>query len=76
MLCDVWPPLAGADDETCAHYATRLATLLGSRAPVRAIAAELARMRVELGLGADAAEDEAAAARVHDWFPRGGIGSR
>src|SRR5690348_5820309 len=44
VLREAWPPLADADDETCAHYATRLATLLGSGAPLRALAADLARI--------------------------------
>jgi hypothetical protein len=73
---DAWPPLAGADEETCAHLATRLATLLGSRAPQKALAAELGRMRGELGATADRAEDEAAAERVQAWFPAGSVGGR
>ena len=76
VLRDAWPPLAGADDDTCAHLATRLATLLGSRAPLKAIAAELGRMRSELGAHAAPAEDAAAANRVQAWFPAGSIGSR
>jgi hypothetical protein len=76
VLREAWPPLAGADDETCAHLSTRLATLLGSRAPVTALAGELGRMRAELGAAGDRAEDEAAAASVHEWFPAGSVGSR
>ena len=76
VLRDAWPPLAAADDDTCAHLATRLATLLGSRAPLKAIAAELGRMRSELGAHAAPAEDAAAAHRVQAWFPAGSIGSR
>jgi hypothetical protein len=56
--------------------ATRLSTLLGSRAPLRAIAAELGRMRADLGVQADAAEDERAAAIVQEWFPAGSVGAR
>ena len=76
VLRDAWPPLAGADDETCARLATRFATLLGSRSPLRALAAELGRMRAELGAGADRNEDERAAARIQAWFPAGSVGSR
>src|SRR4051812_15826660 len=76
VLADAWPPLASAPEPDRAHYATRLATLLGSRAPARALAAELGRMRAELGLAADPAEDAAAADRVHAWFPAGSVGGR
>ena len=48
-----------------------LATLLGSRAPLTALAAELGRMRAEVGAGPSRPEDEAAAARVQEWFPAG-----
>jgi hypothetical protein len=76
VFLDAWPPLQAVDEETRAHYATRLATLLGSRSPLRAIAAELGRMRAELALPNDADEDAKAAERVQAWFPAGGIGSR
>jgi hypothetical protein len=76
VLREAWPPLAETDDETCAHLATRLATLLGSRAPVKALAAELGRMRAELGAEPEQAEDLTAAARIEGWFPAGSIGSR
>ena len=76
VFAEAWPPLATTDEETRAHYATRLATLLGSRSPLKAVAAELGRMRAELGLPPDADEDAAAAGRVHEWFPAGSIGSR
>ena len=76
VLREAWPPLAEADDETCAHLATRLATLLGSRAPAKALAAELGRMRAELGVEPERTADEAAAARVQEWFPAGSVGSR
>jgi hypothetical protein len=69
VLREAWPPLGVADEETCAAMATRLATLLGSRSPRKALAAELGRMRAELGAAADADEDDAAAARVETWFP-------
>jgi hypothetical protein len=76
LLRAAWPPLAGVDEATCAYYATRLSTLLGSRAPLRALVAELGRMRGELGIGPGPAEDEAAAERVRTWFPTGSVGSR
>jgi len=76
VVRDAWPPLAGVDEETCAHYATRLATLLGSGAPLRALAAELGRIRAELGLPVEHAVDERAAERLQAWFPAGGIGAR
>jgi hypothetical protein len=71
-----WPPLAGADEEACARMATRFSTLLGSRSPLRALAAELGRMRLELGAEPDPGEDERAAATVQAWFPAGGVGAR
>jgi len=73
---EAWPPLAGADDDTCARLATRLSTLLGSRSPLRSLASELGRMRADLGVDPDPEEDERAAERVQAWFPAGGIGSR
>ena len=42
-------------------YATRIATLLGSRAPKHALAAELGRI-------ANGPPDDELAARIHDWF--------
>jgi len=44
-----------------APHATRVATLLGSRAPQRALAAELGRI-------ANTGPNEELATRVHDWF--------
>jgi hypothetical protein len=44
-----------------APHATRVATLLGSRAPRDAIAAELGRIQ-------DGPPNEELAARIHDWF--------
>jgi hypothetical protein len=50
-------------------HATRVATLLGSRAPREALVAELGRIREhELGLAADPERDDDVAARVYDWF--------
>lgn len=76
VLREAWPPVAAADDATCAHLATRLSTLLGSRAPLRAVAAELGRMRAGIGAAPNAAEDERAAAIVQEWFPAGSVGAR
>ena len=50
-------------------HATRVATLLGSRAPRSALVAELGRIREhELGLPADAERDELVTDRVYGWF--------
>jgi hypothetical protein len=76
VLREVWVPLSRADDDTCGHCATRLATLLGSRAPLPALTAELGRMRAELGVAPDADGDSAAAERIVAWFPRGSVGGR
>jgi hypothetical protein len=60
--------LASLLDEFEPH-GTRVATLLGSRAPREALVAELARIREhELRLPPDPRRDEELAARVHDWF--------
>jgi hypothetical protein len=74
VLRETWPPAAEADEEHCAWLATRVATLLGSNAPARALAAELGRIREhELGAGQDAAEDAATAERLHAWFLEGRV---
>jgi hypothetical protein len=50
-------------------YSVRIATLLGSNAPLRALAAELGRIREhELRAPADAERDAELASRVYDWF--------
>ena len=50
-------------------HLTRIATLLGSRAPCKALVAELSRIRAhELNLPPDAARDTELAARIHHWF--------
>jgi len=60
--------LAGLLDEY-EPCATRVATLLGSRAPRAALVAELARIRAhELGLAADGSRDTEVAERVLAWF--------
>lgn len=76
LLREAWPPLAGADEETVSGHATRLAMLLGSRAPERALVAELGRMRADLGAPADPVQDAAAAGRIAAWFPAGSVGGR
>lgn len=56
--------------EEFAPYSVRIATLLGSNAPYRALVAELGRIRGhDLRTLADPARDEAIAARIHAWFP-------
>jgi hypothetical protein len=67
----VWQPLHGAADEACARPAARVATLLGSNAPSRALASELGRIRVdELGAAPDPAADRVAADAIIGWFRR------
>src|SRR5205085_492974 len=61
LLVRTWPPTADGD-------ATRIATLLGSRAPGDALAAELGRMRSERGAPANDGEDAEAAAAIAGWF--------
>ena len=51
-------------------YSVRIATLLGSGSPERAIAAELGRIRRhELGAPADPRRDAELAHRISSWFP-------
>jgi hypothetical protein len=45
-----------------------VATLLGSRSPEVALAAELGRMRATAGVFPDADRDAAAAAAIARWF--------
>jgi hypothetical protein len=55
--------------EEFAPYSVRIATLLGSNAPERAIVAELGRIREhELKAERDPARDSELAARVSAWF--------
>jgi hypothetical protein len=62
--------LAQLLDEFEPHL-TRVATLLGSRAPREALAAELGRIRAhELAAPADPARDERLAHTIYDWFER------
>ena len=60
--------LASILDEYEPHL-TRIATLLGSRAPREALVAELARIRAhELRRPPDVQRDAELAGRIHDWF--------
>jgi hypothetical protein len=64
-----WPPLHGASEQASARPAERVATLLGSNAPVRALASELGRIRAdELGSVPDAEADHVTAEAVRGWF--------
>ena len=55
--------------EEFAPYSVRIATLLGSNAPQRAIVAELGRIREhELLEPPDAERDGEVAARIYAWF--------
>lgn len=52
-----------------APYSVRIATLLGSNAPQRALVAELGRIRVhELGAPVDPERDAEVAERIYSWF--------
>ena len=51
-------------------YSVRIASLLGSGAPERAVVAELGRIRAhELGAPADPLRDAELAQRIRAWFP-------
>jgi hypothetical protein len=62
LLRDVWSP------DTSAEQAERVALLLGSAAPVRALAGQLGRMRADSGLEPDANADRDAAEKIDAWF--------
>jgi hypothetical protein len=52
-------------------YSVRIATLLGSNAPLKAIVGELGRIREhELQAPPDGARDAELATRVYEWFHR------
>jgi hypothetical protein len=69
VLRDAWPPLHDAPEQAVSRPAERVATLLGSNAPVRALASELGRIRADdLGAAPDPDVDRAAAETVHRWF--------
>ena len=51
-------------------YSVRIATLLGSGAPERALVAELGRIREhELRASSDPGRDAELASRIRSWFP-------
>ena len=55
--------------EEFAPYSVRIATLLGSNAPLRALASEFGRIREnELRGAPDAERDAELASRVYSWF--------
>lgn len=55
--------------EEFAPYSVRIATLLGSNAPLRALVAEFGRIRAyELDAPDDPARDTEIGKRVHSWF--------
>jgi len=55
--------------EEFAPHSVRIATLLGSNAPERALVAELGRIRVnELKMPRDPERDAAVASRIYAWF--------
>jgi len=57
-----------------APHSVRIATLLGSNAPLRALVAELGRIREhELRAPADPGRDKDLAERVYDWFERSAL---
>ena len=68
LLRETWPPLHDVPDEICTAQAERVALLLGSSAPLGALAAELGRIRAEVGADPDPDVDRAVAERVHGWF--------
>ena len=60
--------------EEFAPYSVRIATLLGSNAPERALVAELGRIREnELQTPRDPERDAEVAARVYTWFERASV---
>jgi hypothetical protein len=57
-----------------APYSVRIATLLGSNAPLRALVAELGRIRThEIGSPPDPARDAVVGERVYGWFERAAL---
>jgi hypothetical protein len=57
-----------------APYSVRIATLLGSNAPLRALVAELGRIREhELHGGPDPERDAEVGARIYAWFERAAL---
>jgi hypothetical protein len=69
VLREAWQPLRDAPEESAARAVERVATLLGSNAPVRALASELGRIRAdELGADPDPDADRVAADEILSWF--------
>ena len=60
--------------EEFAPYSVRIATLLGSNAPERALVAEFGRIREhELNAARDLERDAEVGARVYSWFERASV---
>ena len=69
LLWEVWDPIGGGARDEYETYVPRIATLLGSRAPAPALAAELGRIREhELGVEPSPEADRQAAERIIAWF--------
>jgi hypothetical protein len=69
LLWAAWDPLDGGHPGEYDAHALRVASLLGSRAPRDAIAAELGRIRRdEFGLEPVPNEDARAADKITAWF--------
>jgi hypothetical protein len=68
VVSAAWPPLHGAGTATPDACVFRIASLLGSRASAQALAAELARVRCELGHESRPLEDTRAAHAIAGWF--------
>ena len=68
VVSAAWPPLDRAGAGTRDGCVFRIASLLGSRAPARALADELARIRCELGREPEPLEDARAAHDIAGWF--------
>jgi hypothetical protein len=69
VVREAWPPLRDAPEHAAARAGERVATLLGSNAPARALASELGRIRGdELGAEPDPDADRIAADEILSWF--------
>ena len=69
VLAESWAPLAAASPAERESCGFRIASLLGSRAPVPALAEELGRIRRdELGLAAAPGVDQRVAVTITSWF--------